>query len=312
MQFCLRILSSGQQYALIVLLSGIITCHQLVAQEVMVSGEASVLENNTVKTRLQYEYEALMMARENALETVFGTSVMSEYTRSTVTEMHNRSVAFNSDKRNNFVSTFPNGIWVKDESHTCNEEKDLKGNYWLKCNITGYARKIESPKINFITYTLDGTDPNLNKSDSFTEGESGYLYFKCPDSGYIIVFYDDMEKVQRCIPYNSSNENYFQVTGNRDYIFFSKNKSDYISDKNQVDQIEFFTEMPIDYNLFYVLFSPVPFSGYFYNPPEKLEKGYTTFKSLDRESFHSWLQENRVRNSNLQVQIIGVTINKTP
>jgi hypothetical protein len=307
-----RKLDFKRQYIYFVLLLFIIKPNFLFSQEFPVSGESSVLINDPLITRLQYENKALNMAMENAIDNAFGTSVMTNYNRLTVTEMQGRSVAFNSDIRSNFISTFPNGIWIKDSTKNCIEEKDEKGNYWLTCKVAGYARKIESAKVQFIAYTLDGINPQLNKSETFNNGEDGYLYFRSPDNGYIVIFYDDMKKVQRCIPYNASKENYFKVDGNREYIFFSRNKSDYLSDKNNVDEIEFFTEMPLDYNQFYVLFSPTPFSGYFYNPPEKLEGRYSTFKSLDRESFHSWLQENRTRNKDLQVQIIGVTITRTP
>ncbi len=299
-----------QQYGFLILLLLLFYSKALAAQEILVSGEASVLANNLLKTRAQYEHEAMLMARENAIEKAFGTSVMSNYERLTITEMEGRSVAFNSDKRSNYLNSFPNGIWIKDVSKSCYDKKDENGNFWYACNVTGYARKIESASVMFKAFTLDGTDPLINRSETFTDGEFGYLYFKSPEDGCIIVFFDDLKTVQRCVPYNKSNENYFKVEGNREYIFFSRENCDYLSDRNQVDEIEFYTEGPIDYNLFYILFSPVPFGGYFYNPPEKLDKGYTTFKSMSRESFHSWLQDNRTKNKELQVQVVGVNIVK--
>ena len=299
-----------QQYGFLILLLMLFNCKALIAQEILVSGEASVLANNLLRTRVQYEHEALLMARENAIEKEFGSSVMSNYERLTITEMEGRSVAFNSDKRSNYLNSYPNGIWIKDVNKSCSDEKDEKGNFWYTCKVTGYARKIESASVLFKAFTLDGTDPDLNRSETFTDGESGYLYFKSPENGYIIVFFDDLNTVQRCVPYNNSNDNYFKVEGNREYIFFSRGKCDYLSDKNHVDEIEFYTESPLDYNLFYILFSPEPFSGYFSDPPEKLGGGYTSFRSMARENFHSWLQDNRIRNKYLQVQIIGVSIVK--
>jgi hypothetical protein len=76
----------------------------------------------------------------------------------------------------------------------------------------------------------------------------------------------------------------------------------------KVDEIEFYSEIPLDYNLFYIVFSPKPFKGYFLNPAEELEDGYTTFRSMERDAFQKWLQEQRIRNKELQVQIIGVSI----
>lgn len=299
-----------QQHALAILLLLLFKCTNAIPQEMPVSGEASVLANDLLKTRAQYEYEALLMAREYAIEKAFGTSVISNYERLSIVEMQGRSVAFNSEKRSNYLNTFPNGVWTRDESRNCIEEKDKNGNHWFKCRVTGYARKIEAAPVKFIAYTLDGTNPSIDKSERFMNGESGYLYFRCPENGYLVVFYDDMKIVQRCIPYNAIKENYLKVESNREYILFSIENGDYIDDKKQVDEIEFYTEQPFDYNQFYILFSPAPLAGYFYNPPEPLEGGYSTFKSMDRDSFHSWLQDQRIRNKDLQIQIIGVTITK--
>jgi len=86
--------------------------------------------------------------------------------------------------------------------------------------VTGYAKKIETATVKFIAFTLDGTNPEIDKSETFSNGESGYLYFRSPENGFVIVFYDDLEKVQRCIPYNYSSDNFslLTITGN---TFFS-------------------------------------------------------------------------------------------
>jgi hypothetical protein len=302
--------NNKQQYFFIVLLLVLFRFSSLLSQEVLISGEGTVLANNLLKTRAHYENEALMQARENALENEFGTSVISNYERHTTVEMQGRSVISNSDRRSNYLNTFPNGVWIRDKNKSFNDYKDENGNYWFTCKLSGYARKIESAKVKFEAYTLDGTDPVIDRSETFVNGESGYLYFRSPEDGYLIVFYDDMKTIQRCIPYNISNENHFRVDNNKEYIFFSKEKCDYLTDRKLVDEIEFYTEGPIDYNQFYILFSPSPFGGYFYNPPDKLENEYKTFKWMDHEAFHSWLQDNRAKNRDLQLQIIWVTIKK--
>lgn len=300
-----------QQHILLLLLSFLVSWNKvLIAQEIFVSGEGWVLANDLMKTKAQFENEALMIARENAIEKAFGSSVMSNYERLSETEMLGRSVGFHIERRSNYLNTFPNGIWLRDESKNCSESRDENGNYWYKCQVTGYARQIETAKVSFIAHTLYGTNPTINRKESFYNGERGFLYFRSPENGYIIVFYDDMDKVQRCIPYNYTTDNCFLVENNREYIFFSKERGDYLPDSNVIDEIEYYTEKPIEYNQYYILFSPTPFSGYFYNPPEKLEGGYTTFKYLSSESFHTWLQENRIRNKELQVQILGVTITR--
>ncbi|NJK86584.1 MAG: hypothetical protein HC906_12065 [Bacteroidales bacterium] len=280
-------------------------------QEVLVSGEASALMNNTLISKKQYEEEAYQMAVNNAIDKYFGSSVMSNYEHLSSTEMQGRSVSSQTDFRNNYLSSYPNGIWVMDKSRKCYEEQDARKNWWMTCKVTGIAREIESAKVQFLAETLYGTDPKINKSESFNAGESGYVFFKSAEPGYLIIFYDDMKTVQRCLPYNAMNETALKIEANKEYIFFSQQHADYMADKTQVDEIEYFTDVPIDYNQYYLVFSPEPFKGYLLNSPENMENGYSTFRSMEREKFHKWLQENRIRNKDLQVKIIGVSIKKT-
>lgn len=305
-----KLLNKVKQYGSVVLLYLILSVRILPGQNILITGEESVLVNDPKKTRLEYEQEALMLARERALDKEFGTSVESNYEKLTQTEIQGRSVFSNKEIRSNYVSTYPNGRWIKDLNKSCQEEKDMDGRWWLKATVTGYASKIKSTPVRFIARTLDGPDPKLNQDESFIDGEPGYLYFRCPEDGFIIVFFDDFEKVQRCVPYNVTAENYLKVEANKEYIFFSGGEHDYMSDRSKVDSIEFFSNGPRDYNLFYILFSPAPFVGYFYYPPEKLENDYNTFKWMDREYFHNWLQEQRIRNEDLQLQKLAVKITK--
>jgi hypothetical protein len=297
-----------QQHFFLVLLFSFINLVHSFSQDVLISGEESVLQNSPLKTKIQYEQEAYQAAIQNALDKAFGSSVVSNYERLTTTEMQGRSVSGNRDIRNNYLNTFPNGIWIQDKSKQCYEEKDAKDHWWTTCKVTGLARKMESADVHFVARTLDGTDPVKNQTEDFVSGETGYLYFKSAEPGYLIVFYDDMKNVQRCIPYNAGKGFDLKIEANKDYLFFSQQLADYIENKNEVDQIEFYSEVPLDFNQFIIIFSPQPFKGYFLNSEEKLEDGYTTFKSMGKDSFHGWLQENRLRNKDLQVQIIGVSI----
>ncbi|MBN1187366.1 MAG: hypothetical protein JXB49_34135 [Bacteroidales bacterium] len=278
------------------------------AQDKIVEGEGIVLEDDPFKTKPVYELEAYRLAVNNAIEKSFGSSVLSNYERLTETQMKGQSVAMHSDIRNNYTNTFPNGEWIKTLSKECKEIKDESGNYWMSCSVKGHASKIETAEVQFIAKTFDGTDVKKNETIDFVNGESGYLYFKSARSGYLVVFFDDMKNVQRCVPYNTMNETELKIEANKEYIFFSKHYADYVSDKNLVNEVEFYTKQPLEYNQFYVLFSPEPFSAYFLDASEELGDGYKSFRSMEKDSFHRWLQENRVRNKNIQVQVIGISV----
>ena len=278
------------------------------SQEMLVSGEASMPMTNPKITKMQYEYETYQMAVNQSIDQAFGSSVVSNYERLTSTEMEGRSLKSHFDIRSNYLNTYPNGIWVQDKSRECFEQKDLNGKWWMTCKVTGIARKLDAANVRFVAKTLDGTNLSTDHAETFITSESGYLYFKSAEDGYIIVFYDDMNNVQRCIPYNKMTETCLKVKANTDYLFFSEDHASYLDSSSLVDEIEFYAESPLDYNQFYILFSPKPFSGYLLEPLKNLGDDYTSFKSMSREYFHSWLQENRIRNKDLQVQILGVMI----
>lgn len=283
---------------------------QLRAQVSSISGKASVLMNNNQWTKPMYEAQAYQMAINNALDKAFGSSVKSTYERVTYTEMEGRSVANYQDVRNRFLNTFPNGSWLKDHTVEYKEFKDKNGKWWMRCHVSGEARKIHNAKTKFEAQLLDGYDKFKNQSLEFKHEEQGYLYFNSPTDGYLICFYDDMKTVQRCLPYNNSQVLQFPISNNKEYFFFSADKADYGIDISSIDEIEFYTDKKLEYNQLYVIFSPTPMSSYFINPVVELNNGYSSFKSMSREYFHNWLQENRLRNTDLQVEIIGITIKR--
>jgi hypothetical protein len=282
----------------------------IVGQKQLISGEASVLMNEPQKTKPVYESEAYQFAVNNAIDKAFGSSVLSNYEQTTYTEMSGRSVAAHLDVRNNYLNTYPNGIWLEDKSVRYSENKDANGNWWMNCFVTGYAKEIESARVTFIAKTLDGADHKKNQTETFFSGEQGYLYFKSAMDGYLVCFYDDMHTVQRCIPFSKSNEQQLVVENNREYLFFSAKHANYGIHPEYIDEIEFYTEQALEYNQFYILFSPTPLGAYLINDASLLDFGYSSFKNMSREDFHRWLQENRIRNPEMQVQIIGVTIRK--
>jgi hypothetical protein len=296
------------KHTFLILLSINLNLPQTTAQRIVVTGQAEVLMTDP-DNQFFYEYEAKKAAIENAVNSRFGTSISTNYERLTMTEIDGRSVISHTDIRNNYMNSFPNARWLGDkEEPVYNQYKDVKGNWWMKCTVTGFAEEIKSAEVEFSALTLDGTDYKKDETIQFIEGENGYIYFKSAEDGYLMIFYDDMATIQRCLPYNAMKETLFKIDANRDYIFFSPEHADYIKNNYIVDEIEFFTESELEYNQFYFLFSPDPFKTPVLDAEKELEDGYYTFKWLKRDEFKEWLQKCRIRYPDLQVQIIGITI----
>jgi len=281
------------------------------AQKTHIQGEAEILIHDPLLMK-QYEFEVLQDAINNALFKAFGSSVVSNYESVSETSMSGRNIISSTQSRSQYINSFPNGIWLENKKDPdYSTYKDKKGNWWLKCVVSGYGKVIQSTPVEFIAEPLDGTNILTDKSNSFMSGESGYLRFKSAKTGYLIIFYDDFNTVQRCLPYNKMQSEFIPVAANKDYIFFSPEHADEMLESIVVDQIEFYTEKGLEYNQFYVLFSPKEFALPILEQETYQEDNYASFKSVNRKSFHKWLQNSRSKNNNLQVEIIGVTIKST-
>ncbi len=286
----------------------LISVFHLADAQVTISGTGIVLDNGG-KTLHQLREEARQEAIKDALYQAFGSIVYSEYERLVSTEMSGRSVASHSDYRIQYARDYPNGVWLQDIDTTYISYEE-GGRLWMRCTINGLAREMDEPKIQFMVKTLDGINYKMNETQDFVDGEKGYIYFKAAADGYLMIFLDDFHVVQRCLPYNAMSENCYPVKAHTDYIFFAPELIDKEKDKPIVDEMEFFTSTGFEYNQFYIFFSPVPFSPAILNQETELADGYSTFKMLKRDYFHSWLQEQRLKNKELQIKTIGITIKK--
>jgi len=281
-------------------------------KEKKVSASESILMHDEFISVGTYRELAKEQAINKALEKEFGSTVVSNYEQiRTTTSTGQRQVDTHQDIRHNYVNTFPNGKWLKPLKESEYEQlEDENGNMWMKCTVVGLAEPIESATVNFISKILGSEDPSKNSRESFTSGESGYIYFKSPVDGYIAIYFDDLNRIQRCLPYNAYDGSCFRVKANKDYLFFSTEKCDYLKNKGSVDEVEFFTDRDYENNRFYILFSPVPILAPLLKKPEKMEGGYSSFWHTESHLFMQWLEETRIRNKQLQVQIIWITIKK--
>jgi len=277
---------------------------------IKIKGEASVLIQDNF-TKKEYESIAYLEATQKALHDAFGAAVFSTYETYEYYIEKSKSIDSHVSAREHYIHTYPNGVWMKDEKEPVYEEvKDKNGNHWMKCLVTGLAREIETAKAQFTVYTLDGINTEMNRTTDFVHKEQGYLYLKSPEDGYLICFYDDMKIVQRCLPYSACEEQQVTIEKNKDYIFFSPEHTNYNVGTEHIDEIEFRTDRMLEYNQLYILFSPTPFEKYQLEQFKRLKNGYRTFPYMERGKFHEWMQGNRIKNDDLQMQIIGMIIKK--
>lgn len=253
----------------------------------------------------------LVQARINAIEKAFGTAVIqgnTTYVENTNTGTKTETVqVFNT-----IAETMVNGEWLRDIGDSNCEAFEYEGDRWVKCTIKGEIGKLEQAKINFEIKPLDCEEQQC-ETDRFKEGESFYLYFKSPESGYLSIYLSDENTTQRLLPYSEMPdglENSIKVKADQEYIFFSSSKNDLPIENYLVDEYELYAEAPQEQHRIFVIYSRESLNKPALNDITLDEKWGTLPKSLSSEDFHKWLAKSWRFNKGMQIARTDIIINK--
>lgn len=228
------------------------------------------------------------LAKINAIENAFNTYVEQE-----------SNITVNSGKTDFRIigTTKVKGEWVETLDKKLTEDtKEEIGQFgkektiWITCTIKGRIKEA-TPKASVEFTTL--SCPKLNcKSTTFVSGEQLYLQFKSPLDGYLSVFIDDGNTVNRLLPYSSSeNSSSVKVKADRNYILFSLDNN--YQEFGKSDEIELYTLLKNEINTLYIIFSEEDYYKPILNAEKKSENGYVIPKTLTKAKFEDWLSKNR-------------------
>jgi hypothetical protein len=132
-------------------------------------------------------------------------------------------------------------------------------------------------------------------TDVFRHGDRFYLKLIPPADGYLQVFREDGNSVQRMVPYQSGRHTALEVGKDVPLILFEPAASDaYGVNEAQVDEYEVTAEGGFSFHRLYVLFSPAPL-------PDPVQ-------GLADEAFQRWLSNRRLRDARMSVTPIDIQI----
>lgn len=168
----------------------------------------------------------------------------------------------------------------------------------VKVEVKGKAREIDFSRPMFSAATLRGSEV----TSDFNDGDAVYLKFEAPCAGFLAVYLADnlRGKVYRLLPYVLLPNKAVAVDGGRQYTFFNRNEA---SDPAVTDELELTSASPLELNDIYVLYSPLEFQL----PPIENSSGYEV-RSIPLNDFNKWLAASRIRNRDLQLKTIYITI----
>lgn len=172
----------------------------------------------------------------------------------------------------------------------------------VTCEVQGLIREVLDHKIEFEAMPLKNA-PNINYATTeFINGDDLYLYFKSPISGYLSVFLISDKNVFCLLPYRKDTENAFRITADTEYFFFSKEKTSI--DKKLVDEYTLSSYNSKEFNDIIIIFSP----SMFHKSNLKKEKEESIPKYTTLNQFNNWLSKLRLKNNNITVSQISLTI----
>lgn len=245
---------------------------------------------------------ALYRAKIQAIADEFGTVV----SQSTTTVISNK----NGESDTQFFTLGGNdvkGEWIETIG-TPEYQLQFENHYLVvTCSVKGKARETTSAKIEFTAKTLrNGTDLRF-KDVNLMDGDDLYLYFQSPIKGYLAVYLlDELAQTVYCIlPYKSQTFSAYPVEANKEYVMFSRKEAEK-TERPMVDEYTLSCENDKEFNTLYILFSPSNISkrnGF----DDSIEDKPNNISYID---FKQWLSKLQIKDKNIQVEQILITISK--
>jgi hypothetical protein len=254
----------------------------------------------------------------NALEKAYGVAVF----QGNNLYIHNSQIGANVESKTLFTmygETYVKGelLEIISEKFTqiTFENKKLKKNKktensigieW-RCDVKIKCREYVQPSCNFNSITLNCPDTNTCKTTTFRNGESFFIQFKSPKSGFISIFLDDNHSSSILLPYVTNRQEFiggFPVESNKSYIFFENNKEYFDSKKTEVDELEWYSKDNME--KLTIIFSPealiIPDLNQ--NIIKYVPSNYNLPDNLKSEDFNKWLITLQSKRKDIEIMRI--------
>jgi hypothetical protein len=250
---------------------------------------------------------ALDRARMDAIQKEFGVIVSQQNSTVITNENGQSSIIFIS-----VGGSEGKAEWIGDTQEPEYDDikyiRDNDGEYTtiVSVSVCGEAREITKAVINFSTKLLrNGTEAKF-EDDNFKHRDDFYLMFRSPVDGFLAVYLSDMEKVYCLLPYMNEGSGKRKITGGKDYVFFSEKHAE-PSEITTVTEYILTCKKQTERNDIYIIFSPNEFTK---ANDYRAENETVLPRELSFNDFQKWLHQNRIRDRDMEVRMIPVTVTK--
>lgn len=256
-------------------------------------------------------------ARRNALAEKYGTNVGSvthDFRYSDNDSMHVRFQKYDA--------TEVRGRWLRDAKKSLIvrgfDEKTER--MWVKAEVWGLAKVAKNDEVEFDVGLLAGGSTNNPPTTTFTEGDRLRISFRSPKAGFLAIYILDKvgQKAELLVPNGDDcNGSPLSVMANVSYLFL---------DKEEEETLMFCSQPQVEYNTFYVLYSPETFSlpsnmeveervlktGEGSNLPKVADTEYQWLDYVPETAFQKWIAARQNGDTHFQTKQIEISIRKRP
>lgn len=240
---------------------------------------------------------ALDRAKIKAIADEFGTIVTQN--NSTVIRKHNEQSTIDfmslggSDVKGEWIET------TKEPSYNITTDGDL---LMINVEVDGIIKETTAADIDITATTLRNGIDLKYESTTFRNGDNIYLYIKSPLDGFLTVYLLDENTmdVYCCLPYKDSPLSSEHIEHDKEYIFFSQEKS-----KTPADEYALTASHEIEYNTLYIIFSTEKF-----NKATATQADATKPNNLTYEDFKKYTSKLRKWGKNIMVKEIKLEIRR--
>lgn len=296
------------------------------AQNIAVVTGTAQREWNRNESRVEAENKTEELATVNAIEKAFG-KVIIQGNSTYIENTNNGSRIETKSMFSTIANTFVKGEVVEVLEKQFEEVRQtvkLGGQKTdiveLICTMKVRVRELTEPKVDFIARPTPCEDEFRRcQASVYKHGDPFYLYFRSPESGYLMVYYDMFDgKSYRLLPYDKATneyENGMPVKANEDYLFFSSrnnvfenagfhNISAYVSDGKYREQLRMF-----------VIFSKQPIPSPMLSSTNTLYTGVATEKyklpsNMESEEFQRWVHKLKMGSAQCTFDYKDITIER--
>ncbi len=270
---------------------------------VRVSAVYKYVSSNPNETPKEAQNTAIKRAKQQALEDQFGSDVSSVSS----TFVKNRQEGKEVKSEVNVLSTGEiavRGEWIETTKEQVLEKKFENGFWIIKVRVEGLARKNSAEKVDIqCKFIRDVND--VESPVTFRDGNDIFLRFSSPVAGSLCVYLVDEEQNAYCLlPYMNNQLGYQSVEANKEYIFFS---SKYDKD---AQEYTLNCERSSEHNIMYVIFSPNKFTKVADNQAGKNFRDEQLPRELSYEDLQKWLSRSQMKDPEMVVRTIPITIQK--